>query len=49
MQVDRRKFFKICSAGMAGTSLVTLGFSATNAFASVRTYKLLSGLWCAFL
>lgn len=41
MQLNRRKFFKVCSASMAGTTLATLGFSATNALAGVRAYKLL--------
>jgi len=41
MQIDRRRFFKVCSAGMAGTTLATLGFSPATALAEVRTYKLL--------
>lgn len=40
MELNRRRFFKICSAGMAGTTLATLGFSPTDALASVRAYKL---------
>lgn len=27
MQVSRRKFFKICAGGMAGTSAAMLGFA----------------------
>ena len=41
MRLNRRRFFKLCSAGMAGSSLVTLGFSPSMAFAEVRAYKLL--------
>lgn len=41
MQIDRRRFFKVCSAGMAGTTLATLGFSPATALAEVRAYKLL--------
>lgn len=41
MQVNRRRFFKICSSGMTGTTLATLGFSPSAALADVRTYKLL--------
>ena len=41
MQLDRRRFFKVCSAGMAGTTLATLGFSPATALAEVRAYKLL--------
>lgn len=41
MQVTRRQFFKICSGGMAGTTLATLGFAPGAALANVRAYKLL--------
>jgi formate dehydrogenase major subunit len=41
MQVNRRQFFKICSGGMAGTSLAALGFAPATATASPRGYKLL--------
>jgi formate dehydrogenase major subunit len=41
MQVNRRQFFKICSGGMAGTTLAALGFSPSEALADVRAYKLL--------
>jgi formate dehydrogenase major subunit len=40
MQVTRRQFFKICAAGMGGSSLAVLGFSPTAALAEVRTFKL---------
>ncbi|HBO38201.1 MAG TPA: sulfate ABC transporter substrate-binding protein, partial [Pasteurellaceae bacterium] len=29
MQITRRKFFKICAGGMAGTSAAALGFFPT--------------------
>ncbi len=41
MQVSRRKFFKICAGGMAGTSAAMLGFTPTEALAAPRNYKLL--------
>ena len=41
MQVTRRKFFKICAGGMAGTSAAMLGFAPTAALAAPRQYKLL--------
>lgn len=41
MQVTRRKFFKICAGGMAGTSVAALGFAPTAALAAPREYKLL--------
>lgn len=41
MQVTRRKFFKICAGGMAGTSAAMLGFAPTSALAAPRAYKLL--------
>ncbi|APW55015.1 sulfate ABC transporter substrate-binding protein [Pasteurella multocida] len=41
MQVSRRKFFKICAGGMAGTSAAMLGFAPTEALAAPRNYKLL--------
>lgn len=43
MQVTRRKFFKICAGGMAGTSAAMLGFAPTTALAAPREYKLLRG------
>ena len=41
MQVTRRKFFKICAGGMAGTSAAMLGFAPATALAAPREYKLL--------
>ena len=40
MQVTRRQLFKICAAGMSGSSLAMLGFSPTEALAEVRAFKL---------
>ncbi len=40
MQVTRRQFFKICTAGVGGSSLAMLGFSPTAALAEVRAFKL---------
>lgn len=41
MNVSRRKFFKICTGGMAGTTVAALGFMPATAMANVREYKLL--------
>lgn len=41
MQISRRKFFKICAGGMAGTTVATLGFAPAVALAQTRQYKLL--------
>lgn len=41
MQVSRRKFFKICAGGMAGTTVAALGFAPEVALAETRQYKLL--------
>lgn len=41
MQISRRKFFKVCAGGMAGTSAAMLGFAPTAALAAPREYKLL--------
>ncbi len=41
MQVNRRQFFKICAAGVGGSSLAIMGFSPTAALAEVREFKLL--------
>ena len=38
MQVTRRQFFKVC--GLGSSSVVALGFSAADAQAQVRTFKL---------
>ena len=40
MNVTRRQFFKICSAGVSGSSIALMGFSPTAALAEVRTFKL---------
>ena len=40
MQVNRRQFFKICSATAGGSSAALLGFAPTPAQAEVRAYKL---------
>ena len=40
MQLDRRQFFKICAAGLGGSSITMMGFSPTPALAEVRTFKL---------
>lgn len=41
MNVSRRKFFKICAGGLAGTTVAALGFAPKAALASTRDYKLL--------
>ncbi len=41
MQITRRKFFKVCAGGMAGTSVAALGLMPTAALAAPREYKLL--------
>lgn len=40
MHVTRRQFFKVCAAGMGGSSIALMGFSPTAALAEVRTFKL---------
>lgn len=40
MNVTRRQFFKVCSAGLGGSSIALMGFSPTAALAEVRTFKL---------
>ena len=40
MNISRRGFFKVCAAGMTGSSLATMGFAPTAALAEVRQYKL---------
>jgi formate dehydrogenase major subunit len=40
MQVSRRQFFKICGAGLSGSSIALMGYSPTSALAEVRSYKL---------
>ena len=40
MNMNRRQFFKVCSAGLGGSSIALMGFSPTAAQAEVRTFKL---------
>ena len=40
MEITRRQFFKICGAGLSGSSIVAMGFSPTAALAEVRAFKL---------
>lgn len=40
MQLSRRQFFKVATAGMTGSSLAMMGFSPTEALAEVRQFKL---------
>jgi len=40
VEVTRRQFFRICSAGLGGSSIAMLGFSPTAALAEVREFKL---------
>lgn len=40
MDVNRRQFFKLCAAGMGGSSLAMLGFSPQPVLAEVRNFKL---------
>lgn len=40
MDMNRRQFFRVSSAGLVGSSLVAMGFSPTAALAESRTYKL---------
>jgi len=40
MDVSRRQFFRICAAGMGGSSVAMMGFSPTPALAEVRSFKL---------
>jgi len=40
MAVTRRQFIKVTAGGLAGSSLVALGFSPTRALAEVRQFKL---------
>ncbi len=44
MQVSRRKFFKICAGGMAGTSAAMLGFAPSSVLAAPREYKFITGI-----
>lgn len=40
MDMSRRHFFRVSGAGLAGSSLVMLGFSPTSALAETRNFKL---------
>ena len=40
MDVNRRQFFRVSGAGLAGSALVALGFSPTAALAETRQFKL---------
>jgi len=40
MDMNRRQFFRVTSAGLAASSLVALGFSPTAALAETRAFKL---------
>lgn len=40
MNVTRRQFFRVCTAGLGGSSIAMMGFSPTAALAEVRTFKL---------
>ncbi len=40
MDMNRRQFFRVSSAGLVGSSLVALGFSPTAALAETRSFKL---------
>ena len=40
MQISRRQFFKVCAAGVGGSSLAFLGFSPEPALAEARAFKL---------
>ncbi len=40
MQLSRRQFFKVCAAGVSGSSMAVLGFSPTAAMAETRHFKL---------
>jgi formate dehydrogenase major subunit len=40
MQVSRRQFFKVCGAGLSGSSIALMGFSPAPALAEVRSFKL---------
>jgi formate dehydrogenase major subunit len=40
MDMNRRQFFKVCGAGLTGSSLAMMGFSPQNVLAQVRNFKL---------
>lgn len=42
MELSRRKFFRICAGGLAGTTVASLGFlSSFSLQAATRQYKLI--------
>src|SRR5882724_151606 len=40
MDMNRRQFFRVSAAGLAGSSLAVLGFSPTAVLAETRNFKL---------
>ncbi len=40
MKVNRRQFFKICTASIGSSSLALMGFSPNEALAEIRSFKL---------
>ena len=42
MDMHRRQFFRVSTAGLVGSSLVAMGFSPTAALAETRAFKLAS-------
>ncbi len=40
MQVTRRQFFRVCTSGVAGSSLALMGFSPSEVLAETRNFKL---------
>lgn len=40
VKLTRRQFFKVCTSGLASSSIVALGFSPNAALAEVREFKL---------
>jgi len=40
MDMNRRQFFRVCAAGMGGSSLAMMGFSPQAVLAQVRNFKL---------
>ena len=40
MNVTRRQFFRVCTAGIGGSSIAMMGFSPAAALAEARTFKL---------
>jgi len=40
MDMNRRQFFKVCGAGLGGSSLAMMGFSPQTVLAQVRNFKL---------